>query len=254
MVGRLDGKVACITGATSDIGFAIARRFVDEGARVLLLDIVDPAGAGLGDAFAAMGDRAAFRACDVSEERDIVAAVEEAGRRWGPVTTAVAAARWSPYASVADSSVEEFDRAMAVNARGAFYLARHAIPQMQVAGGGAILLVSSVDAMVGRPNSSAYCASKGAMRSFAKGLAAEYAGSRIRANSIHPGVIMTRHLRQRVEAAGDPSLWDAVLGRQPGGKAGHPDDIAWPCVFLASDEASTITGAELLVDCCFVAV
>lgn len=250
---RLDQKVACITGATSDIGFAIARRFVEAGARVLLLDILDPEAAGLGDAFADLGDRAVYRHCDVSVEADVSSAVADAVARWGSLTTAVAAARWSPFAAVDEMSLADFDKAMAVNARGAFYLSQSAIAQMVRSGGGSIIFISSVDAMVGRPNSSAYCASKGAMRALAKGLATEYASAAIRVNSVHPGVIMTRHLKHRVEAANDPLLWDTVIGRQPGGKAGHPDDIAWPCVYLASDEAGRVTGTELLVDCCFVA-
>lgn len=254
MVQRLHGKVAVITGALSDIGFAIARRFVEEGATVLLSDVVAPDDVGYTKELASFGNRAAFMHGDASVEADIAILLAEAKRRWGGVTTAVSAARWSAHAAVPDHHVADWDRAMAVNAKGAFFLAKHAIPQMLEAGSGAIIFISSVHASVGRVNNSSYSASKGALRSMAKGLAAEYAGTGIRANAVSPGVIITRQLRTRVQASDNPeALMADVMRQQPGGRAGEPDDIAWSCVYLASDEARFVSGTELLVDCALVA-
>lgn len=254
MANRLDGKVAVLTGALSDIGFAIARRFVEEGANVLLGDIVSPDAVGHAKDIASFGDRAAFMQGDASSEEHICALLAEAKRRWGPVTTAVAAARWSSNAAIPDYPVADWDRAMAVNAGSAFHLAKHAIPHMLEAGSGSIIFISSVHASVGRVNNSSYSATKGALRSMAKGVAAEYAGTGIRANAISPGVILTRQLHRRVQASDDPeALMADVMRQQPGGKAGEPDDVAWPCVYLASDEARFVSGTELLVDCALVA-
>ncbi len=249
MANRLQGKVAVITGGASGIGGAASRLFVAEGAKVIVADRQEPLDARLIELIAARPGDIRFVRTDVTAEADIVAAVEAALSAWGRLDAAIACAGVPGQGSDIDLTVDEWDRIMAVNARGVFLTTKHAVPAMLRGGGGAIVNISSAYGVVGAPGYAAYCASKGAVRTFTKSTAIEHATQRIRANSIHPGVIETPMLQGIFDRADDPvATRAAYTAQQPGGWNGEPEDVAWGCVYLASDEARFVNGVELPID------
>lgn len=190
-----------------------------------------------------------FVRTDVCIEADIVAAVAMAMETWGRLDAAVACAGVPGQGSDVDLAVEEWDRIMAVNARGVFLTTKHSVPAMLRSGGGSIINISSAYGIVGAPGYAAYCASKGAVRTFTKSTAIEHAAQGIRANSIHPGVVETPMLQDIFDSTADPAATRAAYSaQQPNGFNGTPEDIAWGCVYLASDEARFVNGVELPID------
>lgn len=249
MAHRLQGKVAVITGGASGIGGATSRLFVAEGAKVIVADRQEPLDTKLIDLIAAQPDDIRFVRTDVTKEADIVAAVEAALSAWGRLDAAIACAGVPGQGSDVDLTVDEWDHIMAVNARGVFLTTKHAVPAMLRSGGGAIVNISSAYGVVGAPGYAAYCASKGAVRTFTKSTAIEHATQGIRSNSIHPGVIETPMVQAIFDRTDDPvATRAAYTAQQPCGFNGEPEDIAWGCVYLASDEARFVTGVELPID------
>lgn len=249
MANRLEGKVAVITGGASGIGGAASRLFVAEGARVIVADRQEPLDAALVDLITASPDKVKFVKTDVTREDDVRAAIAAAVAIWGKVDAAVACAGVPGQGSDVDLSEEEWDRIMAVNAKGVFFLTKHAVPEMVKAGGGSIVNISSAYGVVGAAGFAAYCASKGAVRTFTKSTAIEHAAQGVRANSIHPGVIETPMLQGIFDRTDDPEATRALFSaQQPNGFNGAPEDIAWGCVYLASDEARFVNGVELPID------
>lgn len=254
MANRLLDKVAIITGGTSGIGAATARLFLDEGALVILADLYETKDARLRETLAKKGDRAEFIRTDVLEEKAVSLAIARAVAKWGRLDVAVACAGVPGQGSDVDLTESEWDRIMAVNARGAFFVTKHAVPEMLKGKGGSIVNISSAYGIVGVPGFAAYCASKGAVRMLTKSTAIEHAAQGVRANSIHPGAIDTPMLQGVIDRSGDPEATRTWLsGQQPTGKLGQPEDIAWGCVYLASDEARFVNGAELVIDAGLVA-
>jgi 3-oxoacyl-[acyl-carrier protein] reductase len=242
-MNRLAGKVAIVTGAASGFGAEIARRFVEEGARVVLADLDQSAGERT-----AREIGAGFIAVDVSSGRDsgrmIAAAIERFGRLDILVNNAGRPQAPEP---IVETDEQEFDRLMAVNAKAIFLAARHAVPVMRRQGGGVILNTVSVAAIRPRPNLAAYNASKGAALTLTKSLAIELAADRIRVNAVCPGPGDTPMLATFV--GGDSETHRAgFLSSIPMGRLCSPRDVADAMVFLASDEASFITGVVLEVD------
>jgi NAD(P)-dependent dehydrogenase (short-subunit alcohol dehydrogenase family) len=243
MSGRLAGKVAIITGGASGIGAATARLFVAEGARVTVADRQAPVDARL------TGLDFAFARTDVLIEAEVESAVAASVARWGRLDIAVASAGVSDPGGDTELAAEDWDRVMAINARGVFFLTKHAIPPMRRCGGGSIINISSAYGIVGAPGYAAYGASKGAVRTLTKATAIEHAAEAIRANSIHPGVIHTPMLEATLAASDDPTtLLAQMAALQPMGRVGSAEDVAWGCVYLASDEARFVTGIELAID------
>jgi len=254
MANRLLKKVAIITGATSGIGAATARLFLDEGALVVLADLNETKDARLRDALVQRRDQAEFVRTDVLDESAVSAAVARAVAKWGRLDVAVACAGILGQGSDVDLTQAAWDRIMAVNARGAFFLTKHAVPEMVKGKGGSIVNISSTYGIVGVPGFAAYCASKGAVRMLTKSTAIEHAAQGVRANSIHPGAIDTPMLQDVINTSEDPEATRTWLsGQQPTGRLGQPEDIAWGCVYLASAEARFVNGAELVIDAGFVA-
>ena len=240
MVGRLEGKVAIITGAARGMGETHARRFVEEGARVVLTDVL-PGGAAVA---CALGDTACFVHHDVREEAGWAAVVTEAEARFGPVSVLVNNAAVSIEAPIADYPVEDFRRSVEINQVGAFLGMKAAFPSMQRAGGGSIVNISSLAGLVGGPNAIAYAATKFALRGMSKVAAIEWGRDRIRVNTVHPGAIRTPMLMDHPNFA-DLQRFGTM---SPAGRLGEPEEISSLVIYLASDEASFCTGAEFVAD------
>jgi len=239
MTGRLEGKVAIVTGAARGQGEAEARRFVAEGAAVLLTDVLDAEGQAVADS---LGERAAYRHLDVSAEDEWIAAVEDVEARFGPVTILVNNAGILDFASVEHQDVEKFRRVLDVNLVGTLLGMKSVTPSMRRAGGGSIINISSNGGIWGLPSLGAYVASKWAVRGLSKTAALDLGKRGIRVNSLHPGGIDTP-----MTSFGD-SEDSAFTTSLPIPRMGHVDEVAAVAAFLASDEASYVTGAEWSVD------
>lgn len=246
-MGRLNGKVALITGAAGGLGAEMVRVFVREGASVVFGDIVDEAGQALEGELRQGGGDARYRHLDVTLEDDWRGAVAETVREFGRLDILVNNAGIVPRnAPIEERTVEEWDRTMAVNARGVFLGTKTAVPAMREGGGGSIVNISSV-AAIGQCQlmEAAYAASKGAVRIFTKVTAAQYARDGIRCNSVHPGPIDTGLLR---DVWSNPEVLNRRLSRIPLGRLGAIREVVAGVLYLASDEASYTTGTELLID------
>ncbi|MGW1679291.1 glucose 1-dehydrogenase [Saccharopolyspora sp. NPDC002376] len=237
---RLAGKVAIVTGGARGQGAAAARRFVAEGARVLVGDVADEQGKELVDE---LGPSAVYQHLDVSSEDDWVDAVRAAGEL-GRIDVLVNNAGVLHLSELADTSLADYERVIRVNQIGTFLGMREVIPAMSD-GGGSIINVSSVEGIGGMPLLVAYSASKFAIRGMTKVAAMELGKHGIRVNSVHPGVIDTQMIS---DAAGGPVPMDHVGKRVALGRVGQPSEIADLVVFLASDESSYCTGAEFIAD------
>ena len=242
---RLEGKVALITGAARGQGAAEARLFAQEGAKVLLADVSDPEGMAVAAEIAEAGGDAVYVHLDVTNEAEWDAAVQVAVSSFGKLDVLVNNAGIWRRGHVMETSSEQWDDIMDVNAKGVFLGTKAAIPEMRKAGGGAIVNISSTAGLVGSKTSSAYSASKGAVRIFSKSTAIQYASEGIRANSIHPGPIDT-DMGDQVWP--DPTSRDASIARTALSRIGTAQDIAYGALYLASDEASFVTGSELVID------
>jgi 3alpha(or 20beta)-hydroxysteroid dehydrogenase len=237
-MGRLDGKVAIITGAARGQGAAEARLFAAEGARVLLADILDADGEAVA---AEIGDAAAYTRLDVTDEAQWQAAVALAEQRFGPVTVLVNNAGILHFQVLHETELSDFENVMRVNVQGVFLGMKSVVPSMTRAGGGSIVNISSTAGLVGLPYFGAYVASKWAVRGLTKTAAIDLGHKGIRVNSVHPGGIDTPMV---AGTTGDAPFYK----RLPVPRLGSPDEAARAVLFLASDEASYIAGAELAVD------
>ncbi len=241
-MGRLDGKVALISGGARGQGAAEARLFAREGARVVLGDVLDEDGKAVEMAIRQAGGEAAYVHLDVTQEADWQKAVETAVSRYGKLDILVNNAGILRREGIEETSRALWDTVLAVNATGVFLGTQAAIPAMRQAGGGSIVNISSISGMValGAP---AYNASKGAVRVFSKVTAVQHARDNICCNSVHPGPIDTP-----MTASTDAKRRQEILSTVPLGRYGTADDIAYAVLYLASDEAAFVTGAELVID------
>lgn len=243
-MNRLEGKVAIVTGAGQGMGEAHARRLVAEGAKVLITDINAAAGERLA---AELGATTRFHQLDVASEAGWAAAVAAAEGAFGPVTVLVAnAGITGSNCATTEFSLAEYEQVCAINQTAVFLGIRAVVPSMQRAGGGSIVNVSSISGIVsiyGTPNV-AYAASKFAVRGITKFAAIEYAAQKIRVNSVHPGYIRTPMMTATLT---DEQIVLAS-GNVPMHRVGEPDEVSSLVVFLASDEAAFITGAEHIID------
>jgi NAD(P)-dependent dehydrogenase (short-subunit alcohol dehydrogenase family) len=251
---RLDGKVALISGAARGMGAAEARLFAREGARVVLCDVLEAEGQAVAAEVAAKGGHAAFTRLDVTREEDWAGAVALAESRFGGLHVLVNNAGIGAAGLVEDTTVEAWDRVMAINAKGVFLGTKAAIPALRRAGGGSIVLMSSIAGLRGAPGLAAYSATKGGVRLLAKSVALEHAADNIRCNSVHPGIIATPIWGKiptgaegnRRNAAIDPRERSAAV--TPLVRVGEAQDIANGVLFLCTDAANYMTGQELVID------
>jgi 3(or 17)beta-hydroxysteroid dehydrogenase len=246
MRGRLDGKVALVTGGARGIGRSIAGRFVDEGARVVIGDLDEAAGAASCAGETAMS----FAPLDVTADEAWGSAVESVLARHGRLDILVNNAGVVSVGSIEDVTLAEWRRVLAVNLDGAFLGCRHGVRAMR-ADGGAIVNMSSVSGLVGGHNLAAYNAAKGGVRLLTKSVALHCArkGYGIRCNSVHPGFVETGMLDDVVAGARNPEEARGKLASGvPLGRNANPEEVAALVAYLASDEAAFVTGAEMVID------
>ena len=242
---RLEGKVALITGAARGQGAAEARMFAQEGAKVILADVTDQEGMAVAAEIAEAGGDALYVHLDVTNEDEWESAVQSAVASFGKLDILVNNAGIWRRGHVLETSSDQWDEIMDVNAKGVFLGTKAVIPEMRKAGGGSIINISSTAGLVGSKTSAAYSASKGAVRIFTKSTAVQYAAEGIRANSIHPGPIDT-DMGDQVWP--DATSREAAVARTAVARIGTANDIAYGALYLASDESSFVTGSELVID------
>ena len=243
---RLENKVALISGGARGMGAVEAKMFVQEGAKVVIGDVLDEDGKQTEAEINEAGGECVFVHLDVTDETAWQDAVAAAVDRFGKLDILVNNAGIARINNVEDTTSDEWDLVMDINAKGVFLGTKAAIPEIRKAGGGSIVNISSIAGLTGGRTSS-YAASKGAVRLLTKSSAIQYAGEGIRCNSVHPGVIetpMTTPIMLNTQESRDLNA-----SRHPLGRVGQPEDIAYGVLFLASDESSFMTGSELVIDC-----
>ncbi len=246
---RLAGKVAIITGASTGIGKAAAFLFAENGARVVIADINREGGKKVAEAIQAKGQEALYVAADVTHPKQVQAMVQQALERFGRIDVLYNNAAVNFFGKALDTSLEDWNRVFSINVAGVFLCCKSVIPVMQAQGGGAIVNTASSAGLVGLRNLAAYTASKGAVLQFTKNLALDYAADHIRVNALCPGVTATEMTMQVIEDDPDPVAARARFDRViPRGTMAEPIEIARVALFLASDEASYMTGAAVPVD------
>lgn len=250
-MNRLSGKTAIVTGGAVGIGRACVERMAQEGAMVAIFDVLEDEGEALASGLTAHGHSVAFWRVDVTDEAAMKAAIDATVARFGGLQVMVNNAGISGSPKPSDQvSEEEWDRVQAVNVKGVLFGTKHAIPHLRAAGRGSIINLSSIAGLIGVGNLAAYHASKGAVRLMTKNDAVTYSPEQIRVNSIHPGYIWTPMVENHLRTTSpDLEAAKAAAGSvHPIGHMGEPDDIAWAVVWLASDEAKFVTGAEIAID------
>jgi len=247
---RLDGKVALVTGGAHGMGAEECRLFAREGAKVAIGDIREEDGRRVEAEIAEAGGDAMFVNLNVSDENSWTTAVAQIAERYGKLDVLVNNAGISGSGETDFRSTDAWDRLLDINARGVFLGIKHAVPEMQKAGGGSIVNISSISGIVGQETvHPGYNASKGAVRLLTKATAVQHAKENIRINSVHPGMMPPMLTSfQRGDARRERLMNDVPMGRE-----GQPIEVANAVLFLASDEASYITGTELVVDGGFTA-
>ena len=249
---RLAGKVALITGGASGMGQSEATLFAREGARIAVADVLGAQGRDVADSIVKAGGQARFVELDVTSEAAWQYAVASTVKAFGKLDVLVNNAGISGSFDPDTMSTTAWDTLMSVNAKGVFLGMKHAIPAMQAAGGGAIVNISSISGFVGQDKlHMAYNASKGAVRIMTKSAAVQYAKDGIRVNSVHPGIMPPMRTSKM---SADPAWREKSLRAVPMKREGRVEEVAYAVLFLASDEASYITGTELVVDGGYLAV
>ena len=242
---RLEGKVALISGGSRGQGATEAELFVKEGAKVVIADILEPEGNAVAAQIREGGGEASFIRLDVTSEDDWRDAVEFTLNTYGKLDILINNAAIYKRTPIVQTDLDEWNRIMDINSTGVFLGTKHAVPAMQKSGGGSIINISSTAGLVGSERGSAYGASKGSVRLFTKYTAIQHAEDGIRANSIHPGPIDTEMIADNIST---PEGREQSEARVPLGRIGTVMDVAYGALFLASDESSFMTGAELVID------
>jgi NAD(P)-dependent dehydrogenase (short-subunit alcohol dehydrogenase family) len=243
-MGRVDGKVALISGAARGLGASQAVLFAREGAGVVLGDILDEPGQQVAESIRAAGGNAVYVHLDVTSEADWRNALHVTLERFGSLNVLVNNAGVPLRKTLLDTSEQEWDEVLAINLKGAFLGTKVAIPALRQAGGGSIINMSSVSGIIASTGA-AYGASKGAVRLLTKSTALTYAKDGIRCNSVHPGPMDTEVNR---ESQLDAAKWAERMRNVPLGRIGQPVEVAYGVLYLASDESSYVTGSELVID------
>ena len=239
---NLSGKVAIVTGASQGIGFACAKRYIDEGCKVMLVDVKDEGA----QVAAGLGANARFFRADVSSKAEVDAMVQEVLAAWGRIDILVNNAGITHAADFLDLQEEDFDRVLRVNLKSMFLCGQAVARQMVKQQSGSIINMSSVNAELAIPNQVPYVVSKGGINQLTKVMALNLATHGVRVNGIGPGTILTELAKKAVLAS--PEAKHTILSRTPLGRCGEPEEVASIAAFLASDEASYMTGQTMYVD------
>lgn len=249
---RVDGKTCIVTGGAMGIGAACVRRLAAEGATVAIFDTACDVGEALARELSQGGAEAHFWQVDVTSESQVSAAIQAVAERFGAPGVLVNNAGISGVNKPTHEVTEqEWDRVQAVNVKGVFLCTKHVIPHMLASGSGSIINLSSIYGLVGAPDLPPYHASKGAVSLMTRTDALIYASNAIRVNSVHPGFVWTPMVEGHLRASGTSDLAKGrtdLAALHPLGRVGEPDDIAWAVVYLASDESSFMTGAQMVID------
>ena len=247
--GRLFNKSGIVTGGSGGIGHAIVSRFVHEGARVAIADLAGPPPS-------LIGEHVIFRSTDVTRAADVELLVTEATTQFGSLDFLVNCAGIEVDKTIVETTEEEWDRTMAVNAKSVFLTCRSAIPRMESSGGGAIVNFASMSSYIADPGLAAYCASKGAVEALSRAIAIDHGKAGIRCNAICPGYVDTPMLNQFLEVGGgDAEQMKRKLGEgHPLGRIGRPEDMANLVLWLVSDEAAFASGHRWCLDAAFTAM
>jgi len=241
----LEGKVTVITGAAQGIGFACAERFANEGAKVVLADINEEQGEASAQAIRDAGGAATFVACDVGEKADVDALVLAAVNTYGSLDVWISNAAILSPATILELEEDDFDRVIRVNLKGFYLCGKAAAHRMVEQGSGVIINMSSIQAVITNPNLVSYAMCKGGVKQLTVAMAIELADKGVRVNAIGPGSIATAMVEK---IAADPAVRHNIMSRTPMGRLGEPSEIASVAAFLASDDASYITGQTVNVD------
>jgi NAD(P)-dependent dehydrogenase (short-subunit alcohol dehydrogenase family) len=245
---RLLGKVCVVTGAAFGIGRATAELFAAEGARLVLTDIQGKPLEELAAQLSSQGAEVEAVIGDVSDDADAKRMIAAGVERFGRVDVLVANAGIIPLADVLESTADDWDQVMAVDGRGMFLTCKYAIQAMLQSGGGSIICLSSISGLAGQKRQAAYGPAKFVATGLTKHLAVEWADQGIRVNAVAPGTIRTERVRQLPDEPGGVEYLEAIERMHPMGRIGEPIEVARAILFLASDDASFITGAILPVD------
>ena len=243
IVGRLSGKVAIITGAALGMGAAEAKLFAKEGAKVVATDIKDDVLQEVVNEIKANGGDAIGLKHNVISEEEWKKVIQTTIDHYGKVDILVNNAGIASPKTMAQMEMDEWNKVMDINLNGCVIGMKYVIPEMQKAGGGSLINISSIGGIVGMAGSSPYTAAKGALRSLTKSAAVEYGKDKIRVNSVHPGIIETP---MTAESFKDAIPFYKTITQLP--YFGQPEDVAYGVLFLASDESRFMTGAELVID------
>jgi NAD(P)-dependent dehydrogenase (short-subunit alcohol dehydrogenase family) len=248
MMGRFDGQTVVVTGGAMGIGAAIVDRFARDGASVAILD-VDSQGARREERLRSEGASVRFYRCDVGNEEQVRESIEEAARALGPIRILVNNAGVNSYFDATEMTSADWDGVFAVDLKGAWHCSKHALPFMQAAGGGSVINIASIHAFMTLKGMFPYAAAKSGLLGLTRSLALDYAAHAIRVNAICPGWIRSHLVEEWLARQPDPAAAEAsVLSVHPLGRIGTPADIANLACFLASDEATFITGSTMLID------
>ena len=245
---KLENKVAIVTGAGKGIGSGIAKVFSQEGAKVVIVDWDEEAGKKTAEEIRQSGGDALFVNCDVSNEEQVKAMVQATLDKYGRIDVLVNNAGIGVYLPVLEATSDDWDHCLAVNLKGVFLCSKYTIPHMQAVGKGAIVNISSVHAHATVNGVAPYAASKGGITALTRNMAIDY-GPAIRVNAIAPGWVLTPLIQSIFDSYDDPAEQQRLVEqRQVMKRIGQPEDIGYAAAFLASDEASFITGTQLFVD------
>lgn len=252
---RLAGKVALISGGAGGCGLAASELFAREGARVGIVDLPRSEGQAVAARLRQQGHDAVFAPADVSDETAVIGSVARVSETLGPITVLFNHAGTLVVKPFLETTLDEWDRLMAINVRSMFLMTRAVLPHMIAAGGGSIVCTSSISAVAATPMEVLYDTTKGACHMFARAIAVEFRERNIRCNAVCPGFIKTPHgLREVTELSRyGVDVSDAAIAAQQG-RMCRPEEVATAALFLASDEASFVNGAHLFVDNCFTAI